>query len=195
MDVKGILEKIGADAREAARQTLDDARARADEIARASREQLDARRADMEKRVEKDAAETAERMTRMKDLEDRKEALAVKRGVMDAAFDEALTLLNALPAARARAFFLGEALSAATGGERLSVGGVNPDWYDDSFLAELNQALTARGAKPVSPSDEQTEGRGFRLIRPGASMDCTFGALIADQRMALEGEVASALFD
>lgn len=195
MDVKGILEKIGADARAAAAQTLADARERADEIARLSHEKLDAQRADMEKRVVSDAAEAAGRMERMKDLEDKKETLAAKRQVMDEAFREALDILCALPAGEARAFFMGEMLSAARGGESLSVGRVNPDWFDDSFLAEANAALAARGDKPLVLSADAADGRGFRLIRGGASMDCTFAALIADQRLALEGEVAAALFD
>ncbi len=194
MDVKGILEKIDTDARDAAQQTLADAQRRADEIALKSRERTNSLRADMEKRVESDAAEAAERMARMRELEDKKATLSVKRGVMDKAFDEALAILLALLAKQARDFFMEELLKTSLGGEMLSVGGVNPDWYDDSFLAQVNEALSSRGMKPVSLSDEKTNGRGFRLIRGGASMDCTFASLIQDKRMALESDVAQALF-
>lgn len=195
MDVKGILDKIDSDARDAAQKALVDARHRADEIAEKSRARIDKLRADMEKRVESDAAEAAERMKRMAELEDKKAALAVKRGVMDKAFRQALDILLALPAAQVRAFFMGELLKTAQGGEQLSVGNQNPDWYDDSFLAEANAALASRGLAPLTPSDEETNGRGFRLIRGGASMDCTFASLIDDQRMTLESDVAGALFN
>ncbi len=196
MDVKSILDKIDADAREAAQKTLSDARASADELAAQSREQIQAQREAMEKRAQREGAETVERMRRMAELEDKKAALAVKRSVMDGAFREALGILESLPKTEARAFFLKELARAARGGEALLIGRVQPDWFDDAFLAEANALLLEKGVQQgVALSAEQIDGRGFHLRSGGAVMDCTFEALLADGRMALESDVAKALFE
>ena len=114
MDVKGILDKIEADAREAAAQTLEQAQARIDAL-RAANDA--AQHPAMEEKIKADAAEMEGRMIRMAELEDKKARLAAKREVMDDTFRLAQDKLCTLPDAKKRAFFMAQLLSAADGGE------------------------------------------------------------------------------
>lgn len=195
MDVKGILDKIEADAREAAAQTLEQAQARIDALRAendaAQKQQLSA----MEDKIKADSAEMEGRMIRMAELEDKKARLAAKREVMDDTFRLAQEKLCALPDAEKRAFFMAQLLSAADGSEKLSIGQKADGWYDDAFLAEANEKLEAAGKQGNLARGEDIPGCGFELVKEGSSLNCTFEMLAEGQRMALEGEVARALFD
>ena len=70
MDVKGILDKIEADAREAAAQTLEQAQARIDALRAANDAAQHQQLAAMEEKIKADAAEMEGRMIRMAELED-----------------------------------------------------------------------------------------------------------------------------
>ena len=195
MDVKGILDKIEADAREAAAQTLEQAQARIDALRAendaAQKQQLAA----MEDKIKADSAEMEGRMIRMAELEDKKARLAAKREVMDDTFRLAQEKLCTLPDAEKRAFFMAQLLSAADGSEKLSIGQKADGWYDDAFLAEANERLSAAGKQGNLARGEDIPGCGFELVKEGSSLNCTFEMLAEGQRMALEGEVARALFD
>ena len=117
MDVKGILDKIEADAREAAAQTLEQAQARIDALRAANDAAQHQQLAAMEEKIKADAAEMEGRMIRMAELEDKKARLAAKREVMDDTFRLAQDKLCTLPDAKKRAFFMAQLLSAADGGE------------------------------------------------------------------------------
>ena len=108
MDVQGILNKIAADARQAASAVLADAQKRADDLRAKSEEQLAAQRRAMEAKAETDGREMEGRMLRMAELEEKKARLAVKRQVMDEAFLQATDRLRRLPDQEKRAFFLAE---------------------------------------------------------------------------------------
>ena len=105
MDVKGILDKIEADAREAAAQTLEQAQARIDALRAANDAAQHQQLAAMEEKIKADAAEMEGRMIRMAELEDKKARLAAKREVMDDTFRLAQDKLCTLPDAKKRAFF------------------------------------------------------------------------------------------
>ena len=183
MDVKGILDKIEADAREAAAQTLEQAQARIDALRAANDAAQHQQLAAMEEKIKADAAEMEGRMIRMAELEDKKARLAAKREVMDDTFRLAQDKLCTLPDAQKRAFFMAPLLSAASG------------WYGDSFLAEANEKLKAAGKQEPLTRGEDIPGCGFELVKDGSSLNCTFEMLAEGQRMALEGDVARALFD
>ena len=97
MDVKGILDKIEADAREAAAQTLEQAQARIDALRAANDAAQHQQLAAMEEKIKADAAEMEGRMIRMAELEDKKARLAAKREVMDDTFRLAQDKLCTLP--------------------------------------------------------------------------------------------------
>ena len=195
MDVKGILDKIEADAREAAAQTLEQAQARIDALRAANDAAQHQQFAAMEEKIKADAAEMEGRMIRMAELEDKKARLAAKREVMDDTFRLAQDKLCTLPDAKKRAFFMAQLLSAADGGEVLCIGRKASGWYGDSFLAEANEKLKGAGKQEPLTRGEDIPGCGFELVKDGSSLNCTFEMLAEGQRMALEGDVARALFD
>lgn len=195
MDVKGILDKIEADAREAAAQTLEQAQARIDALRAANDAAQHQQLAAMEEKIKADAAEMEGRMIRMAELEDKKARLAAKREVMDDTFRLAQDKLCTLPDAEKRAFFMAQLLSAADGGEVLCIGRKASGWYGDSFLAEANEKLKAAGKQEPLTRGKDIPGCGFELVKDGSSLNCTFEMLAEGQCMALEGDVARALFD
>lgn len=194
MNAQGILKKIEADARQAASAALADAQKRADALRAKGEEQLAAQRQAMEARAETDGQELESRMLRMAELEEKKARLTVKRQVMDEAFCQAAERLRRLPLAEKRAFFLKELVSAAHGGETVCVGKEERAWFDDHFLSDADAALTAKGTKSALQRGEDVPGCGFELRQDGAALNCTFESLVEGQRMALEGDVARALF-
>lgn len=194
MDVQGILNKIAADARQAASAVLADAQKRADDLRAKSEEQLAAQRRAMEAKAETDGREMEGRMLRMAELEEKKARLAVKRQVMDEAFLQATDRLRRLPDQEKRAFFLAELVSAAQGGETVCVGTEENAWFDERFLSDAGAALAAKGCAGALQRGEDVPGCGFELRQGGAALNCTFESLVEGQRMALEGDVARALF-
>lgn len=194
MDVQGILNKIETDARQAASATLAEAQKRADDLRAKSEAQLASQRQAMEERARVDGQEMESRMLRMAELEEKKARLAVKRQVMDEAFAQAVERLHHLPVGEKRAFFLAELVSAAHGGESICVGTRENAWFDARFLADANAALAAKGCQGTLQRGEDVPGCGFELRQGGAALNCTFESLVEGQRMALEGDVAQALF-
>ncbi len=194
MEVKGILNKIESDAREAASAQLADAEKRVAAIRAQCDEQTRQQQEAMNARLKADCAEMEARMLRMAELEDKKSQLQVKRQVMDAAFDKALSQLLALSKAKKRTFFLEELLAAAKGDETVLIGENQADWFDDSFLEDANAALSKAGKTAALQQGMSIPGCGFELRRGGEALNCTFEALVSGSRMALEGDVAKELF-
>lgn len=195
MDASAILTRIDDDARQAARKTLEDARARAKAMRDASAAAIAKQRADARKRAEGDAVQTEERMHRMADLEDRKEALAAKRLVIDRAFEEALGKMQRLPGPQSRAFLLRQLLQSAQGDEELLLGQSNDGWFTPAFVDEANAALSNIG-KPgrLTLGAERVQGTGFALRKGGAQVNCTYEALCDAARHDMEADVAGILF-
>ncbi len=194
MDVQGILGKIESDAREAASRVFQDAQKRVGEIHAQAEAQDKAQREAMNRRIQAERAEMESRMLRMAELEDKKAQLAVKREVMDGAFDLAVQKLRQLPDDQKRAFFRAQLLSAAQGNETVLIGRENSAWFTDAFLRDVNAALEKAGKPGNLAKAGSVDGCGFELRRGGEARKCTFEALVEDSRMALEGDVARALF-
>lgn len=196
MNAQTIVGKILQDARGQAQALLREAR----DAAERSKEALERRIADQReavcKQAEQDAQAQEDRMLRMAELEQRKDLLAAKRAVMDRAFDLALEKMLSMPARQARAYNLERLCALAQGGEALVIGDPAPDWFDASFLEEANQALRQAGRPgglTLSADHPPLQG-GFVLRRAGLELNCSYGALLKTQRLALEGEVAGILF-
>jgi V/A-type H+/Na+-transporting ATPase subunit E len=195
MDARAIIDKIQTDAQADASRILAEARLKADKLKAESEARISAVRAAEAGRADTDAQEMEQRMLRMADLEDRKALLTGKREVMDRMFSQVLRQLETMPAAQARAYFLETLLSFAEGGEILLPGDENHGWYDADFLREANAALLKRGIdNPILEAAECVRGTGFALRRGGAETNCTFGAILAAQRLQMEADAAQALF-
>lgn len=194
MDIQGILEKIEADAKEAASQALLEAQKKADAIRAQGEAQAQRQRLAFQERLQADRAELEGRMLRMAELEDKKAQLAVKRQVMDDVFALAVEKLRRLPEEEKRAFFREQLLSTARGDEELFIGQEENAWFSDAFLADLNAALAAAGKPGRLKKGGSVDGCGFELRQGGEAQRCTFEALVEGSRMALEGDVARVLF-
>ena len=194
MEATPLLEKIAADAREAAAQTLAQARERAVEISANADAKAAAQRADTELRIARDAKDMETRMERMGELDDRKALLNQKRQVMDEAFTAALHQLHRLPPKRARAFFLERLPGTAQGGEGVMVGEQSQHVVDQGMVDEVNRQLQEKGKPGVTLLPQRVPGFGFVLQKGGVEFVCTFERLLDDLRAGAETEVANILF-
>lgn len=197
MNAQAILDQIREDARAQGEKILADAQAKASETKAASREKIEAMHQSMISQAEKESAEMEQRMLRMAELDERKELLQKKRGLMDEAFALASQKLRAMPKTDKRAFFLGQVEKAAQGNETLRVGAEGADWFDGGFVAEANQSLEKQG-KPaglrVDSAGAVPGATGVVLAAQGMEVHCTFEALLDTMRAELETQVANALF-
>ena len=196
MNAEAILIKIEEDAKEAAARITGEARAKAEALKAASREKIEGMHKAALSQAERDAAEMEQRMLRMAELDDRKTLLGKKRALMDEAFVKAGELLLAAPAAERRAFFLGRIAACAGGAETLSVGALGADWFDGTFVADANAALTAAG-KPAGltlAAQRRPDCSGVVLTQSGAEIRCTLDVFLEEARAEMEQQVAAELF-
>lgn len=197
MNVQAILQKIEDDAGKAAQQARTDAERKVTDMREASKKRLADMRDDAVKRAEAESEALAGRMSRMAELDTRKELLSAKRVVMDEAFERALDALRSAPKEKTRALMLGRIAEAARGDETLLVCADNREWFDASFMDELNAALKGAG-KPagVKQGDASPEGlTGAVLVRGGTEVYCTLEGMLAEARPSMETDIARELFD
>lgn len=194
MEPMPLIQKIEADARDAAAQLLAAAREKAQAVAQQSDQDILTLHEQTAQRIKTDTRDMAQRMQRMGDLEDRKALLANKRLVMDEAFTQAIAQLKATPPDKARAFFLSRMVDAARGDETVLPGTLGGG-VDEDLVREANAQLAAQG-KPgrLTLSSQRVPGFGFAMNRDGIEIVCTFERLVHDARMSLETEVAAVLF-
>ena len=196
MNVQSILDRIGQDAKAAAEATLAQARERAEQMkAQALRAREKAREEALDQ-ARAQAAEAARRMRVMAGLDARKEDLADKRALLDEVFALALSQMNEMPGAQARAHGLQMLLSFSAGGETVIPSVLSP-WCDAAFIEEANAALRKAGRPGgLSLSQERRDlpSGGFVLHKGGMEMNCTYRAMLETARSGLEAEVAARLF-
>lgn len=197
MKADAINNKILVDARESASQTLKEADARAQKIREDNDKLVDTQREAAMEQARKDCAELRDRMLRMAELDQRKEMLAMKRAVIDAAFDEALSNMRGMKADKARAFMEGMIISACEGDEVVIVSKGDEKVFDEGYIAQIN-AKIAKSGKPgkLTLSKETRElGGGVVLSRGGMEVNLTYPSVLSEKRPELEAEVAGMLFD
>lgn len=197
MNADAITSKILEDARQSASQTLKEA----DERAQKLREDNDlraeeSRNAAMEQ-ARKDCAELRDRMLRMAELDQRKELLAMKRTVIEAAFDQALSGMRAMSAEKARAFMEKTLVSLAEGDEGVIVSKGDEKVFDESFVARVNELLKKAGKSGnLALTGETREvGGGLLLRRGGMEVNLTYPSVLSELKPELEAEVAAILFE
>ncbi|MFH1880716.1 MAG: V-type ATP synthase subunit E family protein [Bacillota bacterium] len=196
MDAKAILVKIEQDAREAAQRIHSDAEEKAKAMKLEAQANVEMLLSTMLAQAEQECQHMEERMHRMAELDNRKALLAMKREVIDEAFQMAKEkLLNTKPAER-RAFYLKQTVKCARGEETLIVGADDAGWFDDGFLGDANRALQAAG-KParLQLKAERRKGcAGIVLSFKGAEVRITFESLLDEARADMEQLAAQALF-
>ena len=197
MDTKPILSLIRDEAYRAAETVLAQARERA----RVMGEESLKRSALMLERAKEDAAHEAEqaqdRIRRLRELEDRKYALAARRELIGKAFDETLKKLHALPQDEMAELMLSLITASAQGDENIQAGDINDGFYTPVFIQKANQRLAELG-RPGRLVD--TGGRvsgccGIVLRSLESQTYCTVEALMESGREGLEQQAAALLFD
>ena len=197
MDTQPILSLI----REEALQAAESARAQALERAKVIREESLRSSARMFESAKEDAAHEAEqaqdRIRRLRELEDRKYALAARRELIGKAFDETLKKLHALPGDDMEELMLSLIAASAQGDENIQAGDINDGFYTPAFIQKANQRLAELG-RPGRLVD--TGGRvsgccGIVLRSLESQTYCTVEALMESGREGLEQQAAALLFD
>lgn len=197
MDVKNserLLSSILDSARAEAEAILAQGKERAEAIQ--AEAQAEAARIAQEAEAKAMAARTdvLERSRTNAGLDARKAALAQRRAVVDAAFEEALTAMCQLDEAARKDLLKKLLLENAEGGECIS-----PAQEDAAalaqLLAEVNQALAQAGKDPLTLGDTRPGIRGgFFLLGSSYELNCSFEALLRDLREAEVSKVANLLF-
>ncbi len=184
---------------------LDSARAEADAILAQGKERAEAIQAEAQAEAARIAQEAEakamaartdvlERSRTNAGLDARKAALAQRRAVVDAAFEEALTAMCQLDEAARKDLLKKLLLENAEGGECIS-----PAQEDAAalaqLLAEVNQALAQAGKAPLTLGDTRSGIRGgFFLLGSSYELNCSFEALLRDLREVEVSKVANLLF-
>ena len=194
MNADTIARRIVEDARRAAQETVDAANARAEEACKAAVAEAEKKREAALARADEEAAKQRETFLRMAELDQRKAMLAMKRDMVDSAFDRALEALVAMPVERARAVNLRLLQEAAEGEMELVICQADEAIFSEEFLAEANRILAARGARVRLAEARKPSRGGFILRRGGMEISCEYAALIAQLRPHWEADVAQMLF-
>lgn len=196
MKVDAITEKILEDARQSAAQTLREANERSQETQRRSQAEIEKRREQAMVEARKECAGLRDRMLRMAELDERKNLLAMKRQMIDRAFEDALSKMRAMDEERARAYVKRLLLESAQGGEEIVVSPADGKLYSQAFLAEVNAELEKRGASGALTlsGEKRPMAGGFVLKRQGVEINCSYEAILRESRASLEAQVASMLF-
>lgn len=194
MKADTIAQRIVEDARKAAKEALDAANVRAGEMRRAAEAEAEARRAQALERAKADAAEQRERMMRMAELDQRKAMLAMKREMIDSAFDKALEVLIGMPVEQARALNERLLLESARGEMELVIAEADAAVFSAEFLKGVNQKLGEKGARVRLSETRKRERGGFILRQGGMEINCEYRAVVEQLRPSLEADVAQMLF-
>lgn len=196
LNADAITNKILEDARQSASQTLREADARARMLRGESDRKIEQAQNHAMEQARRDCAELRDRMLRMAELDQRKELLAVKRNVIDMAFDVALQKMRAMKPNKARAFMKKLLMETAAGDERVIVSKGDEEIFDADFFEEINEALENAGkpGKLMLTSEARELGGGLILNRGGMDVSYTYPSLMAERRPALEAEAAGILF-
>ncbi|HIU33857.1 MAG TPA: hypothetical protein IAB02_04780 [Candidatus Pullichristensenella excrementigallinarum] len=191
MNADAIINRILADARESAANAMRDAEARVEKLRAENADALEVRRVHAMEEAERQAAEYSDRAMRMAELEQKKELLAMKREVIDLAFEDALRRLNAMPREKAQEFFGKLVAQAAQGGEEIVPDRNHREIFDQDFVAKVKKET----GKEMRLSKESREmGGGLVLRREGMEINLTSRAIVSQARQALEAEAAEMLF-
>ncbi len=181
----------------------DDAKVTADETARQIKALKDKaqRELDADLKVIRDAAaqkskERERRAATMLDVERRRSSLAVKRSLVDEAFDHSVAALNALEGEAYEGFIVKLLKEACDSGKEEVVVGADEKKLNANLIAKANDALKAEGRVGELTLSQETRllDGGFILRSGGVETNCSFGMLVRGVRPELEKDVANLLF-
>lgn len=192
-----IIAHLEADAQQEIDALNAEAQAQCDEILAAARAEADARYAERMKAGRAEVALQAERLASAAELEEKKEILAYKQGLVKETFAAAEAALAALPETEYVAFLARLAANAADfGEEELIFNKRDAARLGKQVAGEANKLLRARGLSGgLKVSEETREISGGVILRHGnIESNCSIAALLESERSALATPVAEILF-
>ncbi len=199
-----IISKIIDNANDEAKRILKTAQDTADKTASDTEKATQKRLAELAAKFEDDKAEIDRRAKLNAGLEERKNLLAAKRGVMNKAFDLAASLMAELPdkqwAELIRTLVI-DAVDAET--EYIKVPEKDMKKYTHpflgakSFLDQLNDMLAQQGHTTPLKLDRDPAWfeDGVMLIGKYSDVNASFDVLIENMKKQVEWDVTQILFD
>jgi V/A-type H+-transporting ATPase subunit E len=193
MAVEDILNKIRADADEAGRGILAEAKREADAVLARAREKAEAERARLRARAKQRSDEEKNRIVTLAKLAARRDLLTEKQGLIGRVFDETRKSIIAMSADEYGRFirnFLKR--SVETGDEEVIVG-EGERRIDQKLLDDVSRELGKPGGLRLSSERRAIDG-GFILRRGKTETNCALDTILRDARERLETDVAGILF-
>ena len=195
MDVSPLSAKILENARRIAEGFLSEARARVNDLQAGTDMQIEEHQAQTIKNARMEGDRLEENLRRLHALENRKNQLKLKRGLLDEGFGAVLELLRKLPKDRMRLLMLDQLVQAAQGDEEVASGSINDAFYDTGFLEEANRLLVKAGKPGQLRAAQQKYAGVCGLVLQGSGTQtfCTMESLLQQRREKLEPEAADLL--
>ena len=182
-----------ADADEAGRGILAEAKREADAVLSRAREKAETERARLRARAKQRSEEEKNRIVTLAKLSARRDLLTEKQGLIDRVFEETRKRIVAMPADEYGSFIKGLLKrTIETGEEEVIVGEVERR-IDQQLLDDVSRELGKPGGLKLS-SDRRPIDGGFILRRGRMETNCALDTIIRDARERLETDVAGILF-
>lgn len=189
-----IIGQIQGEAQAAADNVMKAAQAQAADIAAAAAAEAEAECKRIAERAERDKADALRRAESAADLQKRRALLTTKQAVIGEAIDKAHAKLLALPAEEYFAAIVKLAVGhAQPGAGVLHLNAADLARLPADFEKALNAALPEGRTLTLSDQPMAMDG-GFVLVYGGIEENCSFNALFASQREALQDSVQKILF-
>lgn len=197
-NVKNLTSKILKDAEERKDNILAVAEQDKEKILNKKNEAAKVLEVTMIEKAKTEAQTRKERIISGAELSARNEKLTAKQSVISYVFNKSIEDLCQMGATEFKSFVKENILSLEIAGdEKLILNTTGKGIIDNTFLKEVNDALTAKGIKgqiEISNKEGNFQG-GFVLDKNGIEINNTFEALVSSLRDDLEFEVANVLFN
>ncbi len=191
-----ILERIQAGAELQAADIMDAARKEADLILKQADAATEAQSAELVDKTRQQAELIGRIADSGSELEGRKLLLSLRQEIIGGVIDEALKRLRALPAEQYFAVCERLACRFADKGEgQLVLSAADRQRMPAGFMDALNTKLAQKGAKLTLADDTVESDGGFVLRYGGIEENCSFAAIVEQDRDSLSDQLGRILFD
>ncbi len=194
MAVEDILNKIRADADEAGRGILAEAKREADAVLARAREKAEVERARLRARAKQRSDEEKNRIVTLAKLAARRDLLTEKQGLIGRVFDETRKSIIAMPADEYGRFIKGFLRRTVETGDEEVIVGEAERRIDQKLLDDVSRELGKPGGLRLSSERRAIDG-GFILRRGKTETNCALDTILRDARERLETDVAGILFE
>lgn len=197
-NVSNLTSKILKDAEERKEKILAEANEKKANILSKKKKEAEKLEAEMIEKATREAETRKERVISGAELSARNKKLEAKQAIITDVFNMSIESLCNLKEDDYKSFIKNTILSLnIDGDEKLILNDKVKNIVDNSFLAEINEALVKNnklGKLTVSNETANYKG-GFILEKNGIEINNTFEALVTSLREELEFEVAKELFN